>query len=395
VTSVSPKDGNTAPVPVDRFLWERLLMASGDLPQGDRFKLLAVGIFMDGATGDDARPGNANLAQLGFHEETWKQLLRRAVKSGWLILRERGGSRKGPGGTRVRRASRYAASVPASVWVRREEVLAGSPFRSSKEAPGGEGPLPSKDATSTNEALDASFMGSPAEPAPTTPPVEGSPETLRSTSTKEASETYEGSIPEVRRKSPETSPSISPSSHLPTSEIGSDRSRALRDDVQDRRGARWLEANWPGVDDAVAADVLRAVRAEAARYGREIGGMVGYLKEMQRRGDLADFVGAAFDRASSKEASALKEAPSNEASESTPLPPPARVVLASVAEGGPDRVVGSQMAMLHAVPDDEPAAVPELDERGLPAAAERAAAHAALQEIRTRYRNRTTRGTGT
>ncbi|OLT24394.1 hypothetical protein BJF79_13715 [Actinomadura sp. CNU-125] len=382
---------------MDRFLWERLLMMS-DLPQGDRFKLLALGIFMDGTTGDGARPGNANLAMLGFHEETWKQLLRRAVKAGWLILRERGGSRKGPGGVRVRRASRYAASVPAGVWARREEVLGSAPFRSSKEAPGETVGLPSKDAASTKEASDASFEEPSTPEVPATPPVEGSPEVLRSTSTKEASETYEGSISEVRRKSPETSPSILPSSHRPSSQIGSDPSRALRDDVQDRRGARWLEATWPGVDESVAADVLAGVRAEAARYGREIGDMVGYLKSMHRRGDLTDFVGAALDRAAGlKEVLASKEASSNEAPQDvTPLPPPARAVLASSTDA-PDRSAGSQMAMLHAVPDEPGPTAANVDERGLPAADARAAAHAALKEIQTRYRNRAprTRGTGT
>ncbi|WP_242892604.1 hypothetical protein [Actinomadura litoris] len=305
-------------------------MMVSDLPQGDRFKLLALGIFMDGETGDGARPGAANLALLGYHEETWKQLLRRTVDAGWLILRERGGSRKGPNGTRIRKASRYAASVPPEVYDRHREVLAGPPFRAAtKEAPGskeasgapaeGAAMLPSNNGASTKEAQGASFEASPPvdnssvavyEGSP--PRYEGSVEGLPSTSTKEASEStkeafgaYEGSIQGLRRKSPEASPSISPSSNRTTS-IRSDLidsttkeahpAEDLGDAVQDRRGARWVHDKF-GADDSVAALVIRHVRADARARGIPIRSMTGYLAKMHGEGDLVDIVLAAQDRA--------------------------------------------------------------------------------------------------
>ncbi|WP_344458516.1 hypothetical protein [Actinocorallia aurantiaca] len=104
-----------------------------DFPEADRFRLLALGVFMDGISGGGARPGNAGLALFGPHEETWKKLLRRAVAAGWLVLIERGGARRGTGGTTIRRASVYAASVPAEVYARRDEILSAPPFK--KEAP--------------------------------------------------------------------------------------------------------------------------------------------------------------------------------------------------------------------------------------------------------------------
>src|SRR5438093_6329642 len=103
-----------------------------DLPEQDRFRLLAVGIFMDSG-GGLARPGNVGLARLGPHEETWKKLLRRTVKAGWLLLVSRGGARRGAGGTTIRRASVYAAAVPRDVWKRRAEILGDSPFRASSD----------------------------------------------------------------------------------------------------------------------------------------------------------------------------------------------------------------------------------------------------------------------
>ncbi|WP_157963489.1 hypothetical protein [Actinocorallia populi] len=110
-------------------------MLMSDFPEADRFRLLALGVFMDGTSGGGVRPGNAGLALFGPHEETWKKLLRRAVAAGWLILIERGGARRGPGGTTVRRASVYAASVPAGVYARRGEILSAPPFK--KEASSG------------------------------------------------------------------------------------------------------------------------------------------------------------------------------------------------------------------------------------------------------------------
>lgn len=373
MTQTSPDENHRGPVPVNRFEWERLLMMSGDLPQEDRFKLLPLGIFMDGDTGEGARPGAANLALMGHHEETWKQLLRRAVASGWLILRERGGSRKGPNGTRIKRASRYAASVPAEVYDRRREILDAPPFRApSKEAPGAEGGLPSKDSalpsyngTSTKEVPSASFEPpAPVDNPPhaafegSLPGYEGSPETLPSTSTKEAREStkevpegYEGSLNGLRRKSPETSPSISPSSNLPTSKIRSDRS--ARDDVQDRKGARWLAETWPGVTEPIAAHIIQAVRDEAARYGNDIDHLVPYLKRMGERGDLVDYVSAAFDL--DDQAAAHDLQPPDEPEE--PEPPPLRALEGSAR--GPGKG-STQPPILNVVPhaQPEPAAEP-------------------------------------
>jgi hypothetical protein len=114
-------------VRVGRFEWERLLMMS-DVPETDRFRVLAIGIFMS-EDGGSARPGGAGLALFGPHEETWKQLLRRTVKAGWLALMKRGGARRGRGGTTVRHASVYAATVPLETWLRREEILGSLPYR--------------------------------------------------------------------------------------------------------------------------------------------------------------------------------------------------------------------------------------------------------------------------
>lgn len=134
---------DVGPVRVSRFEWERLMMMGG-LPEQDRFKLLALGIFMS-ADGSSARPGNAGLAEFGPHEVTWKKLLQRAVKAGWLVLVARGGARRGPGGTTVRRASVYAAAVPSEVWERREEIFNAKPYRTPDSLKG---------------ALEASFKGS-------------------------------------------------------------------------------------------------------------------------------------------------------------------------------------------------------------------------------------------
>lgn len=178
------------PVRVSRFEWERLMMMS-DLPQQDRFKLLALGIFMD-SRGGSARPGNAGLAMFGPHEETWKKLLRRAVKDGWLILVRRGGARRGPGGTTIRRASVYAAAVPLEVWELREKLLGSWPYR----APGVEGSADDSlkeaseafpaDMTELKEAPMASFEDSDR-------PLEGSVNGLPSQVLKEAPEALEGS----------------------------------------------------------------------------------------------------------------------------------------------------------------------------------------------------------
>ncbi|MFJ1788383.1 hypothetical protein ACIOML_29265 [Streptomyces anulatus] len=117
------------PVRVGRFDWERLMIMS-DLPEPDRYKLLAVAIFMS-ADGSNVRPGNNGLAHFGPHADTWKKLLQRTTKAGWLLQMERGGARRGPNGTTIRRASVYAASVPKATWERRHEVLNSPPFRSA------------------------------------------------------------------------------------------------------------------------------------------------------------------------------------------------------------------------------------------------------------------------
>ena len=139
-------------------------MMMSDLPEPDRFKLLALGIFMNSG-GDRIRPGNAGLAEFGPHKDTWKKLLQRTVKTGWLTLDQRGGARRGPGGTTIRRASMYAASVPREVWERREEILNSPPFRSSGVEGGESVPLKGaadevSSAPKLKGAVDASFNGS-------------------------------------------------------------------------------------------------------------------------------------------------------------------------------------------------------------------------------------------
>ncbi|MBQ1118576.1 hypothetical protein, partial [Streptomyces sp. C3-3] len=113
---------------VGRFEWERLMLMS--VPHPMNFKLLPLGVFMS-ADGGRVRPGNAGLALFGPHEKTWAKLLRWAVDEGWLVLVERGGARRGAGGTTVKRASVYAAAVPRDVWERRGGVLGAPPFRSA------------------------------------------------------------------------------------------------------------------------------------------------------------------------------------------------------------------------------------------------------------------------
>lgn len=115
-------------VRVGRFEWERLMLMS--VPHPTNFKLLPLGVFMS-ADGGRVRPGNAGLALFGPHEKTWAKLLRWAVDEGWLVLVERGGARRGAGGTTVKRASVYAAAVPREVWERRSSVLGAPPFRSA------------------------------------------------------------------------------------------------------------------------------------------------------------------------------------------------------------------------------------------------------------------------
>ncbi|MFJ8766666.1 hypothetical protein [Streptomyces clavifer] len=194
------------PVRVGRFEWERLMIMS-DLPEPDRFKLLAVAIFMS-ADGSSVRPGNNGLAEFGPHADTWKKLLQRTVKAGWLIQVERGGARRGPNGTTIRRASVYAASAPKAAWDRRADVVNSPPFRSAALEGGGKstpGPLkgapnaPLKDGESLKGAPGTPFKGSPSvsKGAPRDPLQESggeTPEVLKGVQevSKGASESFEG-----------------------------------------------------------------------------------------------------------------------------------------------------------------------------------------------------------
>ncbi|MFI6123241.1 hypothetical protein ACIBCU_26270 [Streptomyces sp. NPDC051064] len=159
-----------APVRVGRFDWERLMIMS-DLPEPDRYKLLAVAIFMS-ADGSNVRPGNNGLAHFGPHADTWKKLLQRTTKAGWLLQMERGGARRGPNGTTIRRASVYAASVPKATWERRHEVLNSPPFRSAGFE-GGADPAPDslKGAPNTPSQDAASLKGASGTPFKDADPV--------------------------------------------------------------------------------------------------------------------------------------------------------------------------------------------------------------------------------
>jgi hypothetical protein len=119
---------------VDRFTWERLLMMSGWWDEDHRFRVHAAGIFMS-ADGSNCRPGNKGLACFGMHEKTWAATLRRTVRDGWLQVIERGGSHRGPGGTRINRATVYRASVPLDVWERRDEILNAPPYKAAPFTP--------------------------------------------------------------------------------------------------------------------------------------------------------------------------------------------------------------------------------------------------------------------
>lgn len=104
---------NVGPVRMGRFEWDRLMIMGG-LPKEDRFKLLAVGLFMD-LSGKGSLPSPAELAEFGLREAAWENLLRRAVDAGWLTVID---------------TSVYAASVPREVWERRKGTLGAPPFRS-------------------------------------------------------------------------------------------------------------------------------------------------------------------------------------------------------------------------------------------------------------------------
>jgi hypothetical protein len=182
------------PVRVGRFEWERLMMMS--VPHPQNFKVLPIGMFMS-ADGGRIRPGNTGLAMFGPHEKTWAKLLRWAVDEGWLLLVQRGGARKGPGGTTVKRASVYAASVPQQVWERRAEILTAPPFRAAAfEGSAEEAPDPLKGASEGSSPDSDLSKGAPATPfnGPD-PSMKGAPGDSLPRSTKGAIGVFEGSDP--------------------------------------------------------------------------------------------------------------------------------------------------------------------------------------------------------
>ncbi|MFI1526148.1 hypothetical protein [Streptomyces griseus] len=193
------------PVRVGRFDWERLVLMS--VPHPTNFKLLPLAVFMS-ADGGRVRPGNAGLAMFGPHEKTWAKLLRWAVNEGWLVLMERGGARRGAGGTTVKRASVYAASVPQPVWERRMEILGAPPFRAAGfEGSGSEVPDSLKGAPGSSDqplkgAPDGSVPASDSLKGAPSAPFNGSDSSLKGASedslqgsTKGAIGTFEGSDP--------------------------------------------------------------------------------------------------------------------------------------------------------------------------------------------------------
>lgn len=78
------------------------MMMSG-LPQEDRFKLLALGTFMD-LSGKGDLPDTAELTAFGPSQGTWDSLLSRATAAGWLTHID---------------GSRYVISVPTGLSGRR------------------------------------------------------------------------------------------------------------------------------------------------------------------------------------------------------------------------------------------------------------------------------------
>ncbi|MET8377456.1 hypothetical protein [Streptomyces microflavus] len=190
-----------APVRVGRFDWERLMIMS-DLPEPDRYKLLAVAIFMS-VDGSNVRPGNNGLAHFGPHADTWKKLLQRTTKAGWLLQIERGGARRGPKGTTIRRASVYAASVPKATWDRRHEVLNSPPFRSATFE-GGAGPASESGKGAPDAPLQEgdSLKGAPETPFEDADPVsKGAPrDPLQDT--EGASDPVSKGAPEVLKGAP-------------------------------------------------------------------------------------------------------------------------------------------------------------------------------------------------
>ncbi|MFB4312892.1 hypothetical protein [Actinomadura sp. 21ATH] len=146
---------------------------------------------------------------------------------------------------------------------------------------------------------------------------------------------------------------------------------AERDEIQNRKGATWLTQHWPGVDEQVAAHVIGRLRDEAAARQIPIQHMVRYLERMQKAGDLAAYVGAAFDHFDRLEAEQQ--------------PPSLQAIPGQVASS--DDVARPLPLFLQAVPDEtpeHPAETPELTEAEREAL--RAEREALLAPFRQRYR---------
>ncbi|WP_327008548.1 hypothetical protein OHA72_15605 [Dactylosporangium sp. NBC_01737] len=107
---------------VGKFDWERLMMVS-PLPWPTRSILHVLAIYMDD-DGGSARPGLPALVLLTRSRSVVIEHLQAAVDACYLAVIERGGYRRG-----TARATEYAATVPVDVYTRREEILAGPPWR--------------------------------------------------------------------------------------------------------------------------------------------------------------------------------------------------------------------------------------------------------------------------
>jgi hypothetical protein len=116
------------PVRVSKFDWERLMMVS-DLPWTTRSILLALGVFMR-EDGSNARPGLDALVQVTRGRSVVIEHLKAAVEAGYLVVIERGGYRQS-----TKRATDYAATVPAAVYDRRVELLGSPPWRRAEVCP--------------------------------------------------------------------------------------------------------------------------------------------------------------------------------------------------------------------------------------------------------------------
>ena len=106
---------------VDRFTWERALLADADVTAVRLAVLLALATYM-GPNGDEARPGHATLAQaVGVTDRTVRGHLAAAVDAGWLEVASRG-HRRGTVGV----ASTYLATTPPRTPVQ-DDTPTGSP----------------------------------------------------------------------------------------------------------------------------------------------------------------------------------------------------------------------------------------------------------------------------